>query len=387
MHILIIPSWYTTPAEPIRGSFFRDQALALQKAGHQVGMLVPPGKLRTWHGLAEVRHHWRQSNTNFMIEDDAGMPIYRIPWWGWLPSIAPWRRGALGIQVFDRYCAECGTPDVLHGHSILYGGYLAAYIGQKRGIPAVLTEHSSTFRRNLILPGQGYFVRYALRHFGRRFAVSPPLAQSLKDIMPDYPVEIMPNVVDTAFFVPGTIDQPERPFVFAAVGRLNRGKGHQVLVQAFGAAFRDQNVCLRIAGEGPYRKPLEDLIRQLGLQQQVQLMGMLSREQVRDLLQQSHAVASASFFENHPVSLVEAMACGKPIVATRCNGPEFFVEKNIGLLVPIKDVDRLASALQDMVQNYNRYDPDQIRSICVEQFGEEAFVRRIEQVYRELVYR
>ena len=73
MHILIIPSWYNTPAEPIRGSFFRDQALALQKAGHRVGILVPPAKLRSLHGLDEVRHNFRRANTAVTVEDDSGI--------------------------------------------------------------------------------------------------------------------------------------------------------------------------------------------------------------------------------------------------------------------------------------------------------------------------
>lgn len=49
-----IPSWYSTLRNPIRGNFFRNEGLALHKAGHKVGMLVPPNKLHTWHGLQEL---------------------------------------------------------------------------------------------------------------------------------------------------------------------------------------------------------------------------------------------------------------------------------------------------------------------------------------------
>ena len=386
MHILIIPSWYNTPAEPIRGSFFRDQALALQKAGHRVGLLVPPAKLRSLHGLAEVRHNFRRANTAATLEDESGMTVYRMPWWGWWPSLYPWARGALGLRVFDRYCQEQGTPDVLHGQSVLYGGYLAAYIGHHRRIPSVLTEHSTNYLQKLVFPGQGYFVRYTLRHLQRRFAVSSPLAQALQSYAPGYPVEILPNVVDTAFFTRGTADLPERPFVFAVVGGLSHRKGHHILLRAFSQAFGGQrDVILRIAGEGRYRDKLEALIAELELQQQVTLLGLQSRQQVRDLLQHSHALVSASFFENHPVNVIEAMACGKPIVATRSNGPEYFVDEPIGLLVPTGDPAALASALRQMVQNYRQYDPERIRAACVSQYSEAAFIDRLEDIYQGLI--
>ena len=154
MHILFIPSWYSTPDNPIRGSFFRDQALALAKAGHQVGILVPPSRLRTWHGLRQMRHNWRHPSYVLEVELDAGLAIYRIPWWGWKGTLLRSERAALGLAAFDRYCQEQGQPDIVHGQSLLYGGYLAAVIKRQRGIPAVVTEHSSVYIRGPILPDQ-----------------------------------------------------------------------------------------------------------------------------------------------------------------------------------------------------------------------------------------
>jgi glycosyltransferase involved in cell wall biosynthesis len=386
MHVLFIPSWYSTPTEPVRGSFFREQALALQKAGHRVGMLVPPGKLRTWHGLSEVRHHWQRANTDVTVEDDSGIATYRVPWWGWWLSIYPWGRGEFGVQVFDRYCREQGSPDVVHGHSVLYGGYLAAYIGHRRRVPCVLTEHSPNYQQRYIFPDQGYFVRYTLRHLDRRFAVSPPLAQALGRYAPEQTIEILPNVVDTAFFSPGTDDFLERPFVFAVVGSLSRRKGHDVLLKAFSAEFGGQeDVLVYVAGEGRLRKKLEALIDELGLQRQVTLLGMLPREGVRDLIRRSHAVISSSYAETFGVSLIEAMACGKPVVATCSGGPEWFVNETNGLLVPKGDPVALAVAMRQLVQQYDRYDPVQIRADTSARFSEAAFLKQIETIYQEVV--
>ncbi len=385
MHILIIPSWYNTPAEPIRGSFFRDQALALQKAGHRVGILVAPAKLRSLHGLDEVWHNFRRANTAITVEDDSGIMIYRMPWWGWWPSLYPWVRGDLGLRIFDHYCQEQGTPDILHGQSVLYGGYLAAYIGHHRRIPSVMTEHSTTFLRKLILPGQGWFISYTLRHLDRRLAVQLPLARALNRFAPEQQIDILPNVVDTDFFTAGPDAPPDQPFVFSVICRLVRHKRIDVLLRALARAFQSQPVHLNIGGDGKQRAAWEQLAQQLGIAAQVTFLGALSREAVRDLIRRSHAVVSSSDVETFGITLIEAMACGKPVISTRSGGPELFVTESNGLLVPTGDPAALAEAMAQLVRDYARFDPAAIRASIVARFSEAAFIEQTEQIYQELV--
>jgi glycosyltransferase involved in cell wall biosynthesis len=386
MHILIIPSWYATPQNPIRGSFFREQAQALRRAGHQVGLLVPPSKARSWHGLAESRRHWRSAADAIVRSDDDGIPVYRMPWWGWQALFSPRQRGELALSIFDRYCREVGTPDVLHAHSILYGGYLAAYIGQQRQVPALMTEHSTNyFNRWLILPGQKAVIDYTLRHLNAAVAVSPALAAKLGQFSPASSIEVIGNLVDTDFFAPSGLQLPAIPFTFAAVGSLTRRKGHHILIKAFSRVFRGQPVTLRIAGAGWYRQRLERLIQQCGVSGQVELLGLQTRERVRSLLQQSHVLASGSFLENHPVNVLEGMAAGKPIVATACRGTEDIVTDETGLIVPIGDVSAMAQAMQQMRNSFAHYDSLHIRQLCIERYSEAAIVGQLEAVYERIV--
>lgn len=385
MHVLIIPSWYLTPDNPIRGSFFREQGLALQNAGHKVGFLVPPTKLRSRHGIREFMQNWRQSPLSLQLSDDQGMPTYRIPWWGMLGSFFPWSRANLVQDVFERYCADNGKPDVLHGHSILYGGYLAAYLGKRHNIPSVLTEHSSNYLRSRILFPQQWFVRYTMNYLDAAFAVSPRLASAIKEYNPGKVVKVLPNMVDTNRFHPPKEEPPLLPFRFVAIGSLYKLKGHHILLEAFARSFRNKDVTLQIAGEGPARHQLEQMIRQLGIDSQVVLRGALSRNQVRDLLQESHALVSASFSENHPVSMLEALSCGRPIVATRCNGPEYFVDETMGILVEVGDIAGLAEAMRAMHARYTDYDRQAIRQDCIRRFSEEAIIAELESVYHDLI--
>ena len=102
-------------------------------------------------------------------------------------------------------------------------------------------------------------------------------------------------------------------------------------------------------------------------------------------MQESHVVVSSSDFETFGITLIEAMACGKPVVATRSGGPEFFVDDKNGLLVPTGDRDALALALTRIRETHSSYDPESISKRCASRFGHDAILTRIERIYEELV--
>jgi len=385
MHILLIPSWYSTAPNAVRGSFFRDQARALQKAGHQVGLLVTPTKVRSLHGVREIIQYWRVPNSHVEItSDESGLVTYRMFWWGWLATLLPSKRGDLALRVFDQYVQQQGIPDVVHGHSVLYGGYLAAYIGTQRHVPAVLTEHSTNFLDGQIQPGQGRYVRYTLEHSSRVFAVAEALAQALREYSTSIPIAVLHNLVDVDFFTAATIAEPSADFTFVSVGNLIPRKGFATLLAAFAAVFRGMPVRLIIGGGGKLRGKLEKRAADLGVAHQVDFRGALTRQQVRDVIRQSHVLVSASQFETFGITLIEALACGKPVVATRSGGPEYFVNDDIGILVEKDNPESLAAGMKLMFENYSTYDSQIIREYCVSHFSETAVVSRLEAAYREL---
>jgi len=153
MHILLIPSWYPTPQNPITGLFMREQALALQEVQHQVGVLVSP-VLRSKKNLTQVQR-LADLYPITTVGNDVGIVTYRTIQWGWFPGfLAPANRHLVvksGLRMFKRYLQEQGPPDVIHAHNISYGGYLATLIRKKWHIPVVLTEHSTRFLRNYIV--------------------------------------------------------------------------------------------------------------------------------------------------------------------------------------------------------------------------------------------
>ena len=138
----------------------------------------------------------------------------------------------------------------------------------------------------------------------------------------------------------------DQPPVILAIGRLNEAKDFHVLIRAFAQLRKQRQVRLAILGEGELRHSLEALINQLGLNSdQVQLPGFVSNPFA--WLARAKLFVLSSRREALPSALIEAMACGVPVVSTNClSGPDEILEGgHWGRLVPVGDIDALTKAM------------------------------------------
>jgi glycosyltransferase involved in cell wall biosynthesis len=136
----------------------------------------------------------------------------------------------------------------------------------------------------------------------------------------------------------------DRECVIAFAGRLIHGKGANYLIEA--VAHSTRPLRLLIAGDGPERQRLESLTRSLGLGERVNFMGLQHDMPAFWRLCDVAVVPSAEFIEACPMAPLEAMACGRPVVATRNGGlVELIVDGKTGVLVPPGDKVKLADAL------------------------------------------
>lgn len=384
MHILLLASYYPSAAKPVTGIFFHKQALALHKAKHKVGVLVTPrlnvtldhAKEYGWSSLRNItRDTWF---TDF--------PIYRMHW-GWFPRIMPFVVAPLmasaAKSAFQAYCREEGIPDIIHAHNTFYAGYAAAKIKTMSGVPAVLTEHSTSFLEGLvILPGQKQIVCYTLENLNLRLAVGKALQQALQIYAPKKPVTVLGNVIDVDFFrLPDSLP-PRTPFIFTIISQLSeRRKGFDVLFDAFARRFKGKDVRLYVGGDGSLRDELKNMTRSLGIEAQVFFLGQLSTEEVRDLIWQSHVIVSASKIETFAVSIAESLACGKPVIATRSGGPDSYLTDECGILVEPGQTEALADAMSYIIETYDHYSPRLMHDFCAAHFSEAAIVRRLVEIY------
>lgn len=143
------------------------------------------------------------------------------------------------------------------------------------------------------------------------------------------------------------VDAPEprrERGLIVSVGRLSPEKDHATLIRAF-ARLGCADWRLEIAGEGPMREPLQALIGELGLERSVTLTGFA--DDPFRVFRHAELAVSSSIYEGFGNAIIEALACGTPVVATDCPyGPrEILADGLYGTLVPVGDVDALASAI------------------------------------------
>lgn len=175
--------------------------------------------------------------------------------------------------------------------------------------------------------------------------------------------------------------------VVVSVGHLRAQKAFEVLLEA-AVALRTSAPSLRvlIVGDGPQRPRLEQLIDSLGLCDTVLLLGV--RRDVMDVLEASDVAVCCSDFEGSPQAVIEYMAAGKPVVATRVGGLPDLVEEGItGLLVEPRSPARLAQAINDLLAQTDRAREMGIRG-AERQRAEltiDVTLRRLEDLYAELL--
>jgi glycosyltransferase involved in cell wall biosynthesis len=218
-------------------------------------------------------------------------------------------------------------------------------------------------------------------------AVSSSVERTIRAYAGDGPrVDIVPVGVDTDRFRPGP--GPRVPDRILFVGFLNYMKGIDVLLDAM-AVLRDRGVPGRLVlvGGSFYRntRRQEEELRvraeALALGDRVTFAGRKPQEEVARLMAESAVVVLPSRAESFGSVLIEALACGTPVVATRCGGPVDVVTSEVGELVPVGDADALADALSRSLADPGRYSPALLRAHAVSSFAWETVVDRILRVY------
>lgn len=380
-HICLFPSWYPEKPSDIGGSFFREQAIALSNYGYKVGVVFA-----NVYSVKNI-HNYLKSPKIPLVYNDQGVNTYTKNSLCFLPKFPnaySWFCVNTGMKLFDKYIKENGFPDVIHVHSILHGGVLAKAVKEKYGIPYVITEHSSHFARKLISNKQLKLAKSVVERANCCIAVSESFAKVLEEVFGTEPKWItIPNIISTRFEEVDDISyKQQESFYFCNASILTDVKGIDILLQSFATSFKGiKQVQLKIGGDGVSKLKLMHLSKQLGIEQQVQFLGQLSRAQVLEMILESNAYALSSHTETFGVSVMESLALGRPVVATRCGGPESIVEDGDGYLVEKNNVQAMSSALTSLYKNYDKFDSIKIRQSCLDRYSERTVIEMISNVY------
>lgn len=377
MYILIISRGYPSEKYKMNGIFEFDQAKALAEAGHKV-----------IYAAIDTRSFRRKRKWGFesLIKYGVQIEAINIPC-GRIPKSILDRIRIVALRIlYKKIESKYGKPDIIHAHFI-NSGYITAKVFDDSSIPLVLTEHYSAMNQKTLSSYYKRLGNYTYPRMSKVIAVSKYLANGLSQKFNIEPL-IVPNIVDLSCFKYNDNKRKKQNdnFIIISVGRLIKSKRMDMLIEAFYHVFGShKHIKLYIYGEGPERKYLEKMIKIYSLTDQIFLMGLASREEIAKRMSESNYFVLASQLETFGVAYIEAMAMGLPVIATRCGGPEDFVNNRNGILVPVDDVKALSNAMAYMYSNIDKYDKMFISTDIKNKYSPEIIANRLVETYRNLI--
>ena len=378
MHVMFIPSWYANKRNKVHGSFFKEQALALQSQGIKVTVAYNEIWPLTLLGTVNEK-----KGLFFDVED--GLRTYRYKNYNFLPKTP------LMFKVFNRRMEKLykeivqkeGKVDVIHAQSSLWAGISAAYVAQKYGIPLVITEHSSVERGVHVKKSYIPYIKKSYQLAEKVITVGRGLKKEISSLSGRDDIEVIGNLVDLSLF---NVEKKDKnpSFSFFSLAFLEGEKGFDTLIKAFAKGFKGENATLFIGGDGSQREWLESIAKDEGVQTQVIFLGALSRKEVAKWMAAADVFVLPSRYETFGVVYIEALASGKPVIGALNGGAEDIINEENGYIVPIDDIEELSNKMIAMRNNIDKFDPDYLRKDCLERFSPEVITRKIIKIYEKI---
>lgn len=278
-------------------------------------------------------------------------------------------------------------PDIIHVHILTRLGIIAWWHKIIHGTPYIITEHWSRY-----LPGNDFngflrknITKLVVKNASAVTTVTEILAKAMQahGLRNDNYI-VVPNVVDFNKFKP-IKHHNDVPKIVHVSCFENKSKNITGLIEALNI-LETKNIdyqCVFI-GDGMDFEMIKDYAQKLKNQDNIRFTGVLEGQEFIDELASSDFLVLSSNYETQGVVLLEAFACGLPVVSTNVGGiPEIVTESN-GILVPPQDPEQLAAAMQAMLQTYQNYEAVTLRDSIIKKFSNEAVGKLLDDIYKEL---
>jgi glycosyltransferase involved in cell wall biosynthesis len=354
LRILTLTSLFPNGVDPLFGVFIKERVRQMAKR-HDLRVVAPvpffprirwPGR---WYRHSLVRSQERIDgmevyHPRYFLPPRVGMAFYGLFYFF---SIWPFLK-----RMHRRY-----PFDLIDAHYVYPDGLAAVMVSKVFKKPVVLSARGSDINLFITFPLIRRWIIYTLHRSDHIVAVSGALKKTMVEIgIDDKKISVVPNGIDPDTFRPisqsrarSLLQLPPRGKMLLSVGNLLPTKGFQYIIEAFasiGRAPEGRHMRLYIVGQGPYRAELEKQIERLDLRSRVFLIGPIPHQQLYRWYNAADLFCLASVREGWPNVVMEALACGLPVVATAVGGvPEILTSQEDGLLIDAPRDSRFAQQL------------------------------------------
>jgi len=353
MRLLTFSTLYPSLVRPTHGIFVETRLRHLLASGsvQSVVMAPIPWVPLSLQGFGHYRAFARTPRQERLHDIEVLHPRYPL-----LPKVgmstAPFLLAAACARSLHKVLERGYEFDVIDAHYFYPAGVAAMLLGRHFGKPVVITARGSDI--NLIaqytIPRK--FIIWAARRAAAVAAVSQALKYSLEQLGVDAAkVCVLRNGVDADAFRPLDRDVERARLgidgrLLISVGNLVELKGNELAIRSLKSL---PDASLFLIGDGPDRRRLESIARETGVGERVRFIGTVAQPDLPRYYSAADALVLASSREGWPNVLLEAMACGTPVVAARVGGtPEVVTSPVAGVLFEPRTVSALTSALQEL---------------------------------------
>ena len=399
MNIFVIPSWFPSKDRPLSGTMIQEQVEAFCQFYPSVNVGVSIWGQQEEDYLLWTKDHFR--NLKKILTADRSpyqarllpnLKVYHSPAFTWTRKFLNGNTRNIiqaNIRNLEAFEAEHGPVDLIHAHVGYPAGIIAMEVAEKRNKPYCLTERMGPFPWVHTVDKSGFLTDYYRAPYLKaavNIAVSPFQAEMMGKQGIDN-IKVIPNFVNEKVFIPAPEKQPEQePYTFFSLSYIAPNKGTDVVVRAAGELLRKyKNVKFRMGGGGPFLQSCQTLAAELGIAEHFTWLGDTDRETALHEFQKCDAFVLASQYESMGIVYVEAIACGKPIIATKCGGPETTVTPANGLLVEKDNRAALAQAMEHIMTHRHKYNSAIIREDFLRRFSIQSVVPRLYDLYHEVM--
>ena len=370
-HIIFLARWYPHRYDPMFGLFVQRhaEAAALYNKVSVVYVHADTAAKQKYEMERTMEHGVDTIRVYYKKEGKLSSPI-RF-----------WKACQKALKVV-------GPADLFHVHVLTRLGVVALWEKLRHGTPYMITEHWSRY-----LPGNDFsgilrknLTRIVVKNAAMVTTVTRNLAQAMQNHgLKNAHYVVLPNVVDTQLFRPQPHENPV-PILIHISCFEDKSKNISGLLQAL-KTLKDEGTSYKaiLIGDGMDFKAMRQLADDFHLQDRVQFTGLLEGQALVDVLASGDFLVLSSNYENMPVVILEALACGLPVVSTKVGGIAEIINESNGILVPPRDTNALKEAIQKMCANHKNYDADTLRERIVKNYGNEEVGKLLSAWYDEIL--
>jgi L-malate glycosyltransferase len=379
-HILFISSWYPNKNDPTHGIFnkYFAQAAAINN------------KISVLHVCSS-----ETLSTEFecVACNENGIEtwiVYYKKIHSSFPFISLLTKRNKSIKAYNlgykKLTEKVGVPDLIQLNVVMPAGIGAYHLSKKQNLPYVINEGWTGY-----CPEDGSYKGLLLKYFTKKIVSHAkalmPVSNFLKQAMLAHNLKgnyfILPNVVDTELFVIQDVVLEEATTKYLHISSLDeKQKNVSGIIRAFEKACRqNSNLKLTIVGDSEEKTTLQALVRELNVEDSVQCKGHVLGKELVNEINAHHALIMFSNYETFCLVVAEALACGKPVIASRAGGLTSEINPTQGIIVDKREEGQLRDAIINFALNKNKYNKEALRAFILKYYTKEKIGRTLTEVY------